>query len=313
MAIVTTSLGDNSSEISYENGDSLAGVMTAIETYITNHGWAVYDASAGTNAVCYRALNKDGNTYKYVVLDYNTSGYVKLIPYESWNSSTHVGTNIAFGSNSSTYTSHADYNQKIDLTGSNSIIVFANARWLGLFSNIGGTFGSTNGNGATFCLEHKRMIAEDIADESYPTHCWINTYLFWTLDTNLSRFKLGWCRTKELGTAIIDCFWNAGHIVGGRYIGQLIQNQFYNVQGVNTWNNKPYNNNIMAFEKANLKGLLFGFKALQQTTGATGDNAIIAVDADYFSVESGGTDKGHYIFYQKENSLNYYWCFCIPS
>jgi hypothetical protein len=61
-------------------------------------GWSVYDASAGTNKKALSAPNLDGTT-KYITIDCNTAGYVLIGVYESWNASTHTGTNPTWGTN----------------------------------------------------------------------------------------------------------------------------------------------------------------------------------------------------------------------
>ena len=49
-----------------------------------------------TTAKVYRAVNAGGSTYKYMRLE-ATSAYLDVKHYESWNATTHVGTNLAAG------------------------------------------------------------------------------------------------------------------------------------------------------------------------------------------------------------------------
>lgn len=93
---------DRSRRIAVTAGSSLADVIAGIETVLTTApgGWSIHDASAGPNAKCYKSLQKDGSSYTYMVLDWNTtisSGVAGLCIrlYEDWNNSTHVGTNKA--------------------------------------------------------------------------------------------------------------------------------------------------------------------------------------------------------------------------
>lgn len=70
---------------------------SSISVAYDNAGWSVYDATAGTNKQVLRApCNDDPTQYKYAVVDYNNSGYIALNVVESWNNSTHVGTNYAY-------------------------------------------------------------------------------------------------------------------------------------------------------------------------------------------------------------------------
>lgn len=107
MAVTITDIyndiaSDRSRRLSVSSGTPLADIMAAVETVLTTApgGWTVHDASAGTNAKCYKALQKDGTSYTYMVLDWNTTistGVAGLCVrlYEDWNAGTHAGTNKA--------------------------------------------------------------------------------------------------------------------------------------------------------------------------------------------------------------------------
>ena len=107
MAVTITDIyndiaSNRSRRIAVTAGSSLADVIAAIETVLTTApgGWSIHDAAAGTNAKCYKSLQKDGTSYTYMVLDWNTTistGVAGLIVrlYEDWNETTHVGTNKA--------------------------------------------------------------------------------------------------------------------------------------------------------------------------------------------------------------------------
>ena len=107
MAVTITDIyndiaSDRSRRIAVTAGSSLADVIAAIETVLTTApgGWSVHDAAAGANAKCYKSLQKDGTSYTYMVLDWNTTistGVAGLCIrlYEDWNATTHTGTNKA--------------------------------------------------------------------------------------------------------------------------------------------------------------------------------------------------------------------------
>lgn len=110
--------GDRSRRINVTSGSSLADVISAIETVLTTApgGWSIHDAAAGTNAKCYKSLQKDGSSYTYMVLDWNTTistGVTGLISrlYEDWNATTHVGTNKAENARDRSQTVIAEYLQ----------------------------------------------------------------------------------------------------------------------------------------------------------------------------------------------------------
>lgn len=123
MAVTITDIyndiaSDRSRRIAVTAGSSLADVIAAIETVLTTApgGWSVHDAAAGTNAKCYKSLQKDGTSYTYMVLDWNTTistGVAGLIVrlYEDWNATTHVGTNKAENSRDRSNTAISEYLQ----------------------------------------------------------------------------------------------------------------------------------------------------------------------------------------------------------
>ena len=57
-------------------------------------GWSVWDAAAGTNIQCLRALNQDGSTYKYYLLQFGSTTAFSAATAETWNAGTHTGTNV---------------------------------------------------------------------------------------------------------------------------------------------------------------------------------------------------------------------------
>lgn len=66
-------------------------------------GWSVFDAAAGANQQVLRALNQDGTTYKYLSITATSTTAFTFAMYESWNASTHVGTNLAGASTTNTW------------------------------------------------------------------------------------------------------------------------------------------------------------------------------------------------------------------
>ncbi len=170
MAVVTTDLGPNSARLDYPASEPLVNLIATMENYLTVHGWSLWDADAGANAQAYRALNKDGLSYKYVVLDWNTSGYLFIKTYESWNADTHVGTNPCY------YSDNTAYAQRITLANGGSLCVFAQAGYLIIQSNNSGTIGSSTGNAWCGCIEVSRDNPEDTPDAGYPPFIWVNGY-----------------------------------------------------------------------------------------------------------------------------------------
>lgn len=130
-------------------------------------GWTLHDASAGTNAKCVKAaLADDANTFKYLVVDTNTTGYILFKVYEAWNASTHAGTNLSYLSDSTSYS------QRIS-TSSFQLYLSASARHAVGFSDIGvgaSNKGSASGNRFTGVMERTRQMAWDTVAAGYPPY-----------------------------------------------------------------------------------------------------------------------------------------------
>lgn len=56
------------------------------------NNWTVFDAAASASSKVLRSLNKDGTSYKYAQISFSGNN-VLLTAWESWNATTHVGTN----------------------------------------------------------------------------------------------------------------------------------------------------------------------------------------------------------------------------
>lgn len=67
------------------------------------NNWTVYDAAAGASAQVLRSLNTDGVSYKYMHLSFSGNNLI-VTTYESWNATTHVGTNQACRYTNAAYT-----------------------------------------------------------------------------------------------------------------------------------------------------------------------------------------------------------------
>ena len=72
MSVVTTDLGPNSSYIVYTSGETIENAWLQFATWVQNHGWEAFDTDV-TNATVFRAICKDANTYKYVLMGYTLS------------------------------------------------------------------------------------------------------------------------------------------------------------------------------------------------------------------------------------------------
>jgi hypothetical protein len=200
MSITTTAIagGSYGADIVYTAGETLASVKGAVETWITGHGWELVDAAAGTNAIAYRHLLPGGTPggsnlhYAWIVLDYNTTGYLILRLYEAWNTTldqyfvgaAHTGLNKATNDRSSDDSSIGEpaLAQRIDLTSGGSLRVISRLN-LWLYSTISAGSGSSTGNGATGVFFRTRDVSSDTVGVSAPSSVCANSALFFAMGT----------------------------------------------------------------------------------------------------------------------------------
>lgn len=94
MTTTTTVLGPNSKTLLLDN-DTQAGVISAISAVLVASGWEVWDQVSTINLVM-RSKCYDGVNYKYLQLNCTTTTKLAVSVWESWNNSTHAGTNQAY-------------------------------------------------------------------------------------------------------------------------------------------------------------------------------------------------------------------------
>ena len=126
-------------------------------------GWSLWDAAAGVRSVGVRALNYDGSTYKYVVVSHNntTTLFVKL--YESWNATTHVGVNLAVGSDITGTT--------VNLALGGTLFISASARIITTLGVISGVYDATPNS----IIEHSRDEPWDTPALNIPPTAYFST------------------------------------------------------------------------------------------------------------------------------------------
>jgi hypothetical protein len=144
---------------------------TSIDASVTVAGWTVYDASAGTNAQCLRAPVADNaSQYKYLVIDTNTAGYILQKVYETWNSGTHAGTNLAYNSDNTTYS------QRTLIASGGTLYISANVRHCFIYSLQGGVYGNSSSSNPSGILERSRLSPWDTVANGYPPFVYWGAY-----------------------------------------------------------------------------------------------------------------------------------------
>ena len=289
MAVTTTALGSNSWQMDYTAGTTLAQIKAAVEAVMLLGGWTVYDANAGTNAICYRALNKDGASYKYVVLDYNTANVFLVKCYESWNASTHVGTNLAYNSDSSTYAG------KYSLTAAGQIFAFINPRWAAFVTRDPATAqlnSNTAWQGLFGVFEVARDNPEDTAAAGYPPVVWMNTNMMYS---SPSQNCCGYMPRTRSGATTSNAVVEVACILGKTRSAASIKIASFIPTSVNVWNNKDWALTTYLHEPSNvIRGRIYGLKLFTQGKNLFMDKAGVSVDADFF-YNVGGSSADHFV------------------
>ena len=155
----TTDLAQLSTDCGIENSTITAQYDPA--------GWSIHDANCGTGQLCIKAPCLDGVTFKYVILDMNTLPFTFKC-YETWNASTHTGTNPVYFSNGQPYISEL---QETYLTTATGGYIFLYASAQELIFNFKGSGGWASQVGNRFIVEEftRMSVNMDIA-RGYP--CW---------------------------------------------------------------------------------------------------------------------------------------------
>lgn len=280
MAVNNIVIGPNSHRIQYDAGTVIADLIAGVESAVlATHGWELYDATAGTNAKCYRALNKDGVTYKYTVLDYNTSGKLIAKVYESWNSGTHVGTNLAYNSDAGSAA------QLVNLVNGGNLYLFINPRWLVLSSYVLGAIGTGTANylGPSGIVEFERIHPEDTGAAGYPC--------FQSLYSNGVSAPGYIPRTRGGLVSSANTLWGMGNPWGSALS-----------YGLSPWSNLYQACDSWAYASSysqagvgsDVRGRHFGLKLFPNNAGQYMDETTVNVNAEFF-VDPNGTPTGFWV------------------
>jgi len=311
MTTKTTAIGPNSAAINYSINSTRLEVLDAVEAFIITKGWVLFDAAAGTNTRMYRALNADQTTHKYMSVNVNNASYLITEVYESWNADAHTGTNRAYTSD---VTSEA---QRLTLTYSGYIYIFATARWCIFQTRLNdGFIGSATGQSWSGCIE----IARDNPDETpgdFPIYAWSNGYRFLGFGATSSYpecFSLPRTIGNETGatgqypstvSTLAGATWNST----ARLFDMLPEqsNPLSDTDDIFVLTPFAVNSNRHSAQDFNIRGRFFGIKILSRNLGSLLDKITIKCDADVF-YSPNGTDTEHHILTTSNNAR-----FAIPS
>lgn len=122
-------------------------------------GWTVFDAAASATSQVIRASYVDsGSSYKYVELKATSTSSFDVFGYESWNATTHVGTNK---------TGNTSSPQPWTTSTNGRFLLFASARFLAVVGEYSTTYGSGSYKGMTVVAEFSRE--QPWNDGTYPS------------------------------------------------------------------------------------------------------------------------------------------------
>lgn len=288
MSIVNTPMGENSFQFDYSTGTTVSEIMIAIEAEILNeHGWEMHDENAGINQRCYKALNKDGVTYKYVTLDLSGSQSIKLVVYENWDAVTHKGTNKANQSDT------AGKGGSVTATQPGQIFLFINPRWLAMTTRnpFNGVLNSDpSAQGIFGCFEFTRDNSEDTGEGGVPCFFFLNSSSMYYGD------GCGYSPRFKAGATTTSAKLEFSTILGKTRDAAYKFNDFMPT-AKNPWNGKDWALTIYVHEPAFvMRGRVFGLKATTQGAYLILDRIISKCDED-FMYDDEGTDTEHHIIH----------------
>ena len=293
MSIVNTPMGPNSFQFDYSTGTTIAEIITALEAEIlNNHGWELHDAAAGTNQRCYKAKNKDDVTYKYVVLDLSSANSIKLVVYESWNETTHTGTNKA--NNSDT----ASMAGAITALQPGQIFLFVNPRWLAMTTRnpFNGVLNyDLSAQGIFGCFEFTRDHSEDTGAGGVPCFLFLNSSSLYYGD------GCAWSPRFKSGALAAEAKLEFSTILGKTRDAAYKFNDFMPTEK-NPWNGKDWALTVYVHEPAFvMRGRIFGLKVTTQNAYLILDRIISKCDED-FMYDDLGTDTEHHIIHSSSDA-----------
>lgn len=178
MSVTTTSLGSYSTQITLSNETSSTNFITALDAAIVAGGWTQYDVFANGTQRVYRCLNKDAVTYKYIHFFIDIATWkLSTSCFETWNATTHVGTNETITFSRVAYSGYSLY-------GSDILLMVSN-RWCIIQTFIRGEVSPWSG-----VIEIQRESAEDTAAAGYPCFAWVGSSTILTNNPSSAIFQM---------------------------------------------------------------------------------------------------------------------------
>ena len=319
MAITETVLGPNSSQFTFTATDTTATIMAALDTYITAHGWELYDNAAGAQGVAgtnpvgrvYRALQSTGSSlYKYVGVII-ASGWFAIKIYDSWNASTHTGTNAQFYLNTA-ITNAVDASSIASNVGTDgaAIIMFVHPKWLAARTK-------TNANilsNMIGCFEISKDYGED---PTFPSHIFMSTGIDNRIGSNgTGSYGAGIYSSPKVYSYTASTLTGAsavpyctvltpfGGIFNGGSLANMLPTAFSGATTMVAAELASPAGNLS--RQALLRGRIFGLKLGYGSVAWNDmDTAQIVCDSNYFENASGTATTFHIFYLGTSTSMKY--------
>ncbi len=143
--------------------------VTEIHSTYDAAGWELHDAAAATNVKVLKAPVYDNpSKYKYLRIDTNTAGVITLATAETWNASTHVGTNPVYFMQAVSSEAPVWNGLKLSLSQATTYFIYANVRCVTMHTNYGATWNNGQASGAPLIAEYARWSPWDTTAAAYP-------------------------------------------------------------------------------------------------------------------------------------------------
>jgi hypothetical protein len=284
MAILTTAMGSNSAVIEWSN--TTPAIMNAeIRTFLEAHGWVAYDAAtwttgSWTDIMTYRSLCADGVTYKYMQVRYHANLFIACFVYETYDSGTKIGTNLAF------YSDNLTYQCAFTPTGTGSLVIFATNRYFFLKNPYSLSYYMVG------CVETTKVDASN----DRPPWAWISGHYF-----------QGTAATYYYSLSPVRTYSQTGDpaaqqtrltcAIGAWGYGTAFNLGAISLTGTFPFDGKHQVHDVIATYDVSpryLQGKLYGIKVLNANIGNEGDIVTAKCDASGF-LDPAGTNKDFYI------------------
>lgn len=270
MTISLNSMGPNSAALLWDN-ETLPNLMTVINDWVVQHGWDLFD-NVSTTIKVYRSLNVGGSTYKYLRLE-TVAGYLDVKHYESWNATTHVGTNLAAAASSSC---------QLNLV-SGTIYLFASNRWFFATGKYGTSFDYGTG-----IFEFARENPTDTEAAGFPASIACTGHGLTFGGIAMTRNRQNLTATSANSDCALVCSLGVFHSVVNRRQANGVSN-FYHADSPTFFS--QFADAPAAFD---FRGRVYGIKMLPIYFGTHLDIISIKVDANGFA-DANGTPMDHII------------------